>query len=133
MRKEILNALADAIKNTDKFKKVIKGVLPPVPNINSFPAIALAIDKENRERVNVPGCEFQSELLIVGIIYTKSGKTIYEDVISDLIYAVEEAIQTDETLNNLVIDIYVRSVAQDGGLLHPYQLCELDIVAYYRK
>jgi hypothetical protein len=133
MRKEILNALVNAVKNTNKFKKVIKGVLPPIPNIKSFPAAAFAIDKENRERINVPGCEFQSELLIVGIIYTKSGKTSYEDVISDLIYSIEEAIQSDEALNNLVIDVYVKSIAQDGGLLHPYQLCELDLVAYYRK
>ena len=133
MRQEILNALVAAVENTNEFKKVIKGVLPPIPNINSFPTVAFAIDKENRERVNIPGCQFQSELLITGIIYTKSNKTVYEDIISDLVYSIENAIQIDETLNNLVLDIYVKSIAQDGGLLHPYQLCELDIVAYYRK
>jgi len=133
MRKEILNALETALVNSNLFKKVYKGVLPPLPSVNSFPAIAIAIDKERRERVNIPGCQFQSELNIIGIIYNRVSKTTYDDVLSDLIYGVENVIQSDVTLNDLVIDIYVKEIVQDGGLLHPYQLAELHIVAYFRN
>ena len=132
-RTDILDALVSAVENEDGIIKVYKGVLPPVPKVKSFPSVAFAIEKETRERVNVPGCQFQSVLNIVGMVYTKADKIDYVDTASDIIGKVEDAIQTDSNLNSLVIDMYVKQIAQDGGLLYPYELSELNIVAYYRE
>ena len=132
-RVDILNALVDAVKQQAGVKSVYKGVLPPLPKIKSFPSVAFAIEKEVRERVNVPACQFQSTLHIVGMIYGRADKLSYTDSISEIIQKIETAIQTDDALNNLVIDMYIKQIAQDGGLLYPYELCELNIVAYYRE
>lgn len=132
-RTDILDALVSAVENEDGIIKVYKGVLPPIPKVKSFPSVAFAIEKETRERVNVPGCQFQSVLNIVGMVYTKADKINYVDTASDIIGKVEDAIQTDSNLNSLVIDMYVKQIAQDGGLLYPYELSELNIVAYYRE
>ena len=135
MRTDILDKLVAAVDNTDDFVKVYKGYLPPVPSVPSFPAAAFVIESEERRRINVPGCQFESVLTITGMIYAKADKTksAYSDAISSLIYSVEDAIQGDSDLNDLTIDIYVKTIAQDGGLLYPYELCELSIIAYYRK
>lgn len=132
-RTDILNALVSAVAGEDGIIKVYKGVLPPIPKVKSFPSVALAIEKETRERVNDYGCQFQSVLNIVGMVYTKADKIDYVDTASDIIGKVEDAIQTDSSLNDLVIDMYVKQIAQDGGLLYPYELSELNIVAYYRE
>ncbi len=133
MRSDILNALVDAVDSGGNFKKVYKGILPPIPKVKMFPSIAFVIDKERRKRINVPGCQFQSELTITGMIYTKADKLDYIDEITELLYSVEDIIQKNDTLNDLTIDIYIETISQDGGLLYPYGLCELNIVAYYRK
>lgn len=132
-RNDILNTLVAAVDSSGNFKKVYKGIVPPIPKIKSFPSVAFAISKENRERVNVPGCQFQSELHIIGMIYTRADKIDYTDEISDLLYVIEETVQSNANLNDLVIDIFVKQVTQDGGILYPYSLCELQIIAYYRK
>lgn len=133
MRKEIMDALINALTNSGNFKKVLNGVLPPVPNVKSFPTIAVVVDEENRNRVEVTSCVFQSTLKITAMIYAKASSTKYTDVLSDLIESVEQTIQQDETLNTLVLDIYVDKIQQDGGILYPYQLAELTIIAYYRQ
>jgi len=133
MRKKVINALINALVKSGIFKKVLNGVLPPVPNVKTFPTIAVVIDEEKRNRVEVTSCIFQNTLKITAMIYAKAGSTNYTDVLSDLIENVEQVIQRDEVLKTLVLDIYVDKIQQDGGILYPYQLAELTIIAYYRQ
>ena len=133
MREQIFEALVKAIKDSNKFKKVYSGVLPPIPNVKSFPSVAIVIDTEKRERVNITSCTFQSMLQITIMLYGKAKTNAYTDVLSEKIKDLEEIIQKDETLNNLVLDVFVKSIQQDGGILYPYQLAEMTIVAYFRQ
>jgi len=133
MRKWILDRLYTIVKNTNNFKVGYKGVAPPITAVNQYPAFAVVFDKENRERKNISSCVFQSELRLSIIIYNQGRNGVFEDIMSDLIESVEDAINKDDELQTKLIDIYVDKIVQDGGLIHPKALAELQVSAFYRR
>jgi len=133
MRKDILNIVKQTIEDSGIFKKVYFGVAPPVTTPRSYPSIAIVPEYENRNRVNVTGCTFESELNISLIIYHKSKQNKFEDIISDIIEQVEMLFVNNPYLDGLVLDYWVYKIEQDGGVLHPNYIANVGLKIIYRK
>ena len=132
-RKEILDTLVEEIKKENIFKDVYVGVIPAWAYIKNTPSIAIAIDKEERQRHEIPGYKFQNNLQIVLMIYNEGKNGEYEDIISDLVEKVEDIINYSKPLQDMVVDIYVSQVKHDGGILHPKALAEIEVQVSYLR
>jgi len=133
MRKELLDDIYNLLKNSGIFKEGYKGVIPAVTVPKLFPSFAVAIDNEQRKRDRLTECKFEHELTVIVMLYQQGRSNIYEDLLSPIVEQVEDLINNDDTVNNKVIDIWVDKITQDGGILHPKSLAELELKIIYRR
>jgi len=133
MRREIVDTLYDELNATNKFKQSYKNVIPAVAIVKRHPAFAVAVDTETRSKSDLAGCRFENELTLIVMLYQQNRSHDFEDRISDLIDVVEDVVKNSQKLNDMVIDIWVSKITQDGGILHPNYVAEIEVKAIYRR
>jgi len=132
-RQEILNDLEAEIKSLGVFKDTFKGVIPAWNYIRNTPAIAIAIQEEERRRVQTSGCQFDSALTIIIMLYNEGSTRKFDDILSEYIELLENTINKSEILNSKTLDIYIEKVTNDTGLIHPKAIAELELKVFYRQ
>ena len=135
MRKVILNELVKGLENLNLFKKIYTNSAPLWTQIKQFPTCSVIYDTDevNREFITCSNkMRYHGKISIV--IYARRKNTNeYDDVLSDLIDSVETNINSNTTLQDLVIDCIVASIKQDGGVLHPHSMALIDVEVNYQK
>jgi len=124
LRKDIFNRVVEIIENIPDIKKVYRGVVPTWGNVRNFPACAVWIESVDIEPENMM-CRFSNNINLSIFIYHKHKGNTYDDILSDIIDSIENAIKNDETLQSMVTHCYPSNIAQDGGVLYPYTMAEL--------
>jgi hypothetical protein len=132
MRRLVVDTLYDEIKSTNKFKVGYKNVIPALVKLPRFPAFSIIVENETRKRSELSSCQFDNELTIIVLVYQKNKDNDFSDRISDLVEEVEKVVNSS-SLHSQVIDMYVRKVTYDGGILHPKYLAELEVKVFYRE
>ncbi len=133
-RKDIVDELASDFEATAEFKKVYKNIVPVWTQVPSFPAIAVLYEGEEKDRGNmVNSCANITGKVYIYIYNQQESERDFEDILSDLIDLVYSIIEENEYIKCNAIDSMVSSMKRDGGLVHPYALCQIAVEVKYRK
>jgi len=134
MRQEIFNKLVDILSNIATFKRVYKNIIPIWTKVKTMPAVAIANAYETTTRQDISSCRARTSAVIDIYIYAKqSNASAYEDVLSELIEKIEQALNSDKELQGMVVDCLVTGVKQDAGMLHPFAMAQLEVSVSYLK
>ncbi len=133
-RQEVVEELVNDLKASGEFKNVYKNVVPVWTQVSTFPAVAVLYEGEEKERGNVVNsCANITGKLYVYIYNQQESERDFEDILSDLIDLVYSIIEENEYIKCNTIDCTVSSMKRDGGLVHPYALCQIMIEVKYRQ
>jgi len=133
-RKDVFNAVVKALQDTGLFATVYKNHIPVWTQVTNFPSVAITWEQEKRE-VTGTGASCRDRIygeLTIYLYARQPAKNSYEDVLSDLIDAVDLSIKSSTELQSLVNVAEIDSVRQDGGILHPHAMALVSVnVDYY--
>lgn len=119
-RTEIMNAIKDYLTSLNVFKKVYTAATD-VSKENSFPIAWIFVDTET-----FPESTLQKtfrELTVLLRICTKA--TAGDDQINVVIDKVIEVLEKNYTLGGLCIDLKLKTVDTDGGIMYPYSFGDI--------
>ena len=126
--------MGDILSDSTKFKQVYKNIVPIWTKVKKMPSIAIANAYESTARQTISSCRARTEAVVDIYIYAKQKSTnSYEDVLSELIEEVEQALNSDTELQGMVVDCLVTGVKQDAGMLHPFTMAQLEVSVSYLK
>jgi len=127
-RQEAVDELINDLKGTNEFRDVYKNVVPVWTQVPSFPVAAVLYESETKDRDNmVNSCSNIVGKLFVYIYNKQDSERQFEDILSDYIDLVYEIVEQNEYLKCNTIDCTVSSMKRDGGILHPYSICQIQI------
>lgn len=132
---KLIKVLADTFKKAkidrrNAFVQVITNNIPVWTAVKSTPTLALYL--ESSKYVTKKGYTNVSSEVIVYLYNRHRTNTVSsEDILSDLIHVVRNAVRNITDPNILSID--VTSAQRDGGTIHPYTMAELVINVNYTE
>lgn len=128
--KELHNYIITTLKNLAEFKDVYDGIVPPPQKVRNFPSLAVDFAVVNRKKGKLRGCMEVSEEIDI-YIYNTQASNKYEDIVSDLVEVVDNALRQDSNLKERCIDNYIMDVRSDAGILHPRTVVKLTLLLRY--
>lgn len=131
MRREIVEQMVQSITDTGLFNKIYKNFMPVWTDVPDFPAAAVMYESEKLMREFISGNTFRYEATVIVTIYNKQDSTEYDDILTDLIDAVQRGILSNEWLVCNTIDCFQETMQRDGGALHPFAMAQLEFKVRY--
>lgn len=132
MRKDLLYDVIQAVEDTNLFKEVYPNIAPVWTKIKSYPSAAVVYDTSYVNRENISNTRMRVESTITVYLYAKQKHSEeYLDITSDLIEAVQTAINSNDNLREKTIDCIVSGIKQDAGMLHPVSMVQININLSY--
>ena len=117
LSKDLHDKVTEILQNITDFKEVTSGVVPSPSQVRKFPSAAIDFAIITRKKGDVQGMMLAEEEIDI-YIYNQQKIDKYDDILSDLVYVVEQALQTDPYLNENCINNYVKEIISDSGILH---------------
>jgi hypothetical protein len=133
-RKDVFDSVVTALESSGVFSTIYKNNIPVWTQVTNFPSVALVWEKEDRETTGTgAGCRVRIYGELTIYLYARQpAKNSYEDVLSDLIDAVDVALKSSTELQSLVNVAEIESIRQDGGILHPHAMALVSVnMDYY--
>lgn len=112
------------------FKRVIKGTVPPLDAVTTFPSVAFYV-AENTYEDNKTYQTVNSEVLIYIYNRHKSTGLDVSDINTDLVMEVRNIINNGMSQDNNILESYVTKATHDGGSVFPRTIVELNTKIKY--
>ena len=125
----LINAIYTGLKSLKSgrgflFKKVIKGTIPPLDAVTTFPSVAFYIaETEYEDNRNYQTVD--SEILIYIYNRHKSTGLDVSDINSSLVLAIRDVINKLSVDDLNILESYVSKATHDGGSIFPRTIVEL--------
>ena len=133
-RKDVIEALYDAIDELDIFDNIYKNIVPVWSNIPQFPAVSILYESEEAVPANnTNSCKTVTGKILIYIFNKQESERQYEDILSEYIDSIYKLIAENEFLKCNAIDVTLASMKRDGGILHPFAMCQIEILVKYRQ
>lgn len=116
LSKDLHDKIVEVLQDLPEFREVIAGIVPNPSQVKKFPSIAVDFAVvQRKEGITINTMDSQEEVDIY--IFNQQKVNKYDDILSDLIKVVDEALQSDSYLKDNCISNYVKEVVTDGGVI----------------
>jgi len=123
---EIKALIENSLSNISDFKEFSFDYIPPPTMIKKFPALSSDFVDTTLSRYSGT-CTFKAKTLLDIYVYNRLLKNRTNTPTLDLVDKVNKQLQTDPNITDNTIDVFVKNIMSDGGVVLPIQVYRITV------